>query len=629
MTRATAERQAPAGEVEYAAGRPGKPGPASMALALRALVLALMAIFLGATSPAKALETIDLRVPDASAELLATLRASSLLLDSQATGRVAPIELMAAARAEYGRLIGLLYEAGHYAPTIHVRIDGREAADISPLANPARIDRIAVEIDLGPLFTFGTVQIAPLAPGTVLPANFATGEPAGSTVVRAALTVALDAWRAQGHALAEADGQQVVANHNANRLDVRLTLAPGPQLRIGQVIPQGNERTRGERVRAIAGLVPGALHDPEAIAAAETRLRQTGAFASVVLRTADHANPDGTIDVEARVEEALPRRLGFGAEIDSESGGRLSGFWLHRNLLGGAERLRLEAAVDGIAARSGGLGFSLDARFTRPATINRDTDLELGLNAVRLNETDYLADAFTAEAILRRRYSASLGASAGLSLRFESADYAGISREFGTFGVPLNVTHDTRDVPLDATGGHYLWAEAMPYVGFGAARSGARLRFDARAYADAGSGGRVVLAGRAQLGAILGSDLISTPRGFLLYSGGGGTVRGLPYQSLGVTSGGIASGGRGLAALSGEMRVRVTDTLSFVAFADAGAVSAGALSGASDWQAGGGLGIRYATPIGPLRLDIAAPLRRNAGVTSNSVQIYLGIGQAF
>ncbi len=79
-------------------------------------------------------------------------------------------------------------------------------------------------------------------------------------------------------------------------------------------------------------------------------------------------------------------------------------------------------------------------------------------------------------------------------------------------------------------------AEAMPYAGFGAADSGLRLRFDARHYVSPGDEGRVVLAGRAQAGAILGSDLSGTPRGFLFYSGGGGTVRGLPYQSLGATS---------------------------------------------------------------------------------------------
>lgn len=618
MTHATAGRRVEPG----VAGRSGTPGAGR---GLRCLAVVATVVLAVLSSPVKALESLDFTAPGASAELLATLRASSLLLTAQSTGRTSTLDLMAAARAEYGRLITLCYEDAYYAPVIHVRVDGREAADISPLSNPTRIDRIAVEVTLGPQFTFGAVSLGPLAPGTHLPEGFAPGQPARSTTIRAALEAALGAWRDDGYALVEPLGQQVTANHNANRLDVRLTLAPGPQLRVGAVVPEGNDNTRADRIVDIAGLRHGELHTPQAITEAETRLRQTGTFSSVVLRTADRPNPDGTIDVTAEVQEALPRRIGFGVEVDSQDGMRLSGFWLHRNLFHGAERLRLEAAIDGIAAQVGGLGFTLDARYTRPATFNRDTDLELGLNAARLDENDYEADAYEASATLVRRYRGALRASAGVNLRYENAAYSGSDHDFGTFGLPLAVTHDTRDAALDATRGHYLWAEAMPYLGFAEAQSGLRLRFDARSYVEVGN---VVLAARGQLGAVVGPDIDATPRGFLFYSGGGGTVRGLPYQSLGV-AGPPPSGGRGFAALSGEARVRINDTWQVVAFADAGAVSDGVFDGASDWQAGGGFGIRYATPIGPLRLDLAVPIRRNAGVTGNDLQLYLGIGQAF
>jgi len=619
VTQATSGRQAPRGAGRSRLGS----GPGSRLIAL------VLAVTLTLPLPLRALEPVNLTVPGASAELMLTLRASSLLIAAQEGGRTAPIDLMAAARAEYGRLLDLLYEHGHYAPTIRVLIDGREAADISPLATPAQINSVAITIDLGPQFTFGRVEVSPLAPGSSLPAELSPGQPARSTAVRAAVTASLDAWRAQGHAMAEVSAQQVSADHDTRRLNLRLQIDPGPQLRIGRIEPQGNERTRDERIEAIAGLQSGAPHDPAAIEAAEARLRRTGTFTSVVLRNAERANPDGTLDIEARVEESPPRRLGFGVEIDSETGGRLSGFWLHRNLFGGAERLRLEASIDGIEARSGGLGFALDARYTRPATLNRDTDLDLGLNLVRLDEEDFDADALTADASLRRRFSPALTGTAGVSLRWERAEYGLISSDFGTLGLPVSGTHDTRDDGLDATRGHYLMAEAMPYVGFGAADSGVRLRMDARAYASPGDEGRLVLAARAQAGAIVGSDLSATPRGFLFYSGGGGTVRGLPYQSLGATDGVSASGGQGFAALSGELRYRVNPSFALVAFADAGAVSQGAFSGTSDWHAGGGFGVRYATPIGPLRLDVATPLRRNAGLVGSAVQIYLGIGQAF
>ncbi|HHX89562.1 MAG TPA: BamA/TamA family outer membrane protein, partial [Paracoccus sp.] len=93
--------------------------------------------------------------------------------------------------------------------------------------------------------------------------------------------------------------------------------------------------------------------------------------------------------------------------------------------------------------------------------------------------------------------------------------------------------------------------------------------------------------------------------------------------------GGVATGGMGFAAASGELRAQVTDSIGLAVFADAGYVSEGAFSGASDWHAGAGVGVRYNTPIGPMRLDIATPVRRNTGATGGRVQIYLGVGQAF
>lgn len=589
----------------------------------RALALALMLAVLVLARPASAIEPVRLVVPAASATLVETLTASSLLIAAQRDGRTAPNDVLAAARADYGRLLDLLYEEGHYAPVISVRLDGREASEIGLIGLPQHFGQAEIRIDLGPRFAFGRVDLGPLAPGERLPDTLASGQPARSTAIREAVAAALDAWRAQGHALAQVVSQEVTADHAAQRLNLRLVLAPGPALRVGDVVPRGNQRTRSERIQAIAGLETGEPFDPEALDAAQSRLRRTGAFTSVLLRPSEVANPDGTLDITAEVEEGLPRRLGFGAEVDSQSGGRLSGFWLHRNLLGGAERLRIEASVDGIGAQVGGLGFALDARYTRPATLNRDTDLELGLNAARLNERNFQADAFTADALLRWRRSPTLSVTAGTSLRWEAG-----SSDFGTLGLPVSLTFDSRDNPLDATRGRYVMAEAMPYAGFGSADSGMRLRLDARAYAAGGEGGRLVLAGRAQLGAVIGGDLAGTPRGFLFYSGGGGSVRGLPYQSLGV-AGPPASGGRGFAAVSAELRLRMNDRFSVVAFADAGAVSDSPSGGNGDWHAGGGLGIRYATPIGPLRLDLAAPIRVNAGAPAGRVQIYLGLGQAF
>jgi translocation and assembly module TamA len=76
-----------------------------------------------------------------------------------------------------------------------------------------------------------------------------------------------------------------------------------------------------------------------------------------------------------------------------------------------------------------------------------------------------------------------------------------------------------------------------------------------------------------------------------------------------------------------EARVKATETLGVVGFVDVGRIDIGGFfTDTGDWHAGAGLGVRYATSVGPLRLDIAAPV---GGDTGSGVQLYLGLGQSF
>ena len=212
----------------------------------------------------------------------------------------------------------------------------------------------------------------------------------------------------------------------------------------------------------------------------------------------------------------------------------------------------------------------------------------------------------------------------GLLFSFARTNDVFGTRDFRLIGLPLGITRDRRDDRLDPRGGSFVAAELMPFRGFGGTASGARFTLDARAYRPLGD--RLTLALRAQAGALGGADLSEAPPDYLFFSGGGGTVRGQPYQALDVAVPGGRTGGRGFAALSVEARARLTDTLGLVAFADAGLIAADPGLSSGDWHAGAGLGLRYSTPLGPLRLDVAGPV---AGTTGDGFQVYIGIGQAF
>lgn len=591
-------------------------------------LLALLAL-----TPAGGAQVIDFETPGADEALTETLRRSSALLGAEREGTIDPQDLFAAALAEYARLVGTLYGEGYYSPVISIRIDGREAAGIPPLDSPDRIGRIAVRVDPGPAFAFGTARVAPLAAGTVLPPEFRAGARARSGAVTAAVGAGIDAWRDAGNAKARVAAQRVVANHPAARLDADVTLDPGPRLRFGPLTVEGAERLRERRIRRIAGLPEGRVFSPAELERAAERLRRTGVFRSVTLAEDEAVTPPDLLGITATLVEERPRRYSFGAEIASLDGATLSALWLHRNLLGGAERLTVEGQVTNLGAQDSGTDYSLGVALERPATINADTTARVAAEVERLDEADFDADTATLGLTLTRiaseRFSTRIGLEYGVG-RYEDATGR---YSFRQLSLPLGATYDTRDDRLDATRGSFVDAEVRPFLGFGDSASGTRIAVDGRAYRGFGEDARFVLAGRIQGGAVLGAALERTPRDYLFYSGGGGTVRGQPYQSLGATLPGtgaadpVTLGGTTFAAASVELRARITDTIGLVGFADAGAVGIGGLSGAgSDVHAGAGLGLRYDTGFGPIRLDVAAPV---AGDTGEGVQIYVGIGQAF
>lgn len=577
---------------------------------------------------AQAGEIVSVR-PTGDDDLDDTIRNASLLLGSERDDRTDAQSLFAAARADYGRIITALYGEGYYAPVIHILVDGREAADIAPLDAPRTIRAVSVSVDPGPRFTFGRIGVAPLAEGTRLPDGFATGKPAKSGLIVESAKVGVDGWRDTGHAKASVATQDIVADHPSRRLDATVALAPGPVVVFGQLLMSGYDRITPRRLAKIAGLPSGTVFNPKVLETVRKRLRRTGVFSSISLQEAETLGPDNSMDITLSVVEQKPRRIGFGAEYSTDAGGMVSGYWIHRNLLGGAERLRLDGRVSNIGQGSA-LDYGLDLRLDRPATLTADTaafaeagvshtqgpDLKADLAYAGIGFSHVFSDTLTGDIALRYTYS-------------RETDALGTTT-YKLLSLPTSITWDKRDSSNDARHGFYLSGKITPFLGFSGTGSGAQLRGDARGYYSFGAEDRFTLAGRVQFGTLAGVSLTESPSDLRFWSGGGGTVRGQPYQSLGhaeVSGQSYRTGAASLATLTAELRMDITGSIGAAAFVDAGFVSDdGFWSGNSGSHAGAGLGLRYKTPIGPLRLDIAAPV---SGDTGDGVQAYIGIGQAF
>ncbi|WP_157789837.1 autotransporter assembly complex protein TamA [Celeribacter baekdonensis] len=563
----------------------------------------------------------------AEGEVKTRLESASAILEAAKNDVTTPEEIIAAVQSDYRALIGALYREGYYGPSISIRVDGREGADMSLISLPSTIDAVVITVTPGPRFRFGSATVTPLAPDTQLPEDFTSGAVAKSGLVGEAKDVAIEAWRQASHAKAALSDQQIIADHNSKTLDVALAIDPGPAVAFGRLKFAGDTRVREDRLSRIANLPTGSAYDPDTLDLVTRRLQKTGTFRSITLREADALNADGTLDITATLVDEKKRRLGFGAELSSLEGGTISAYWMHRNLTKNADRLRFDAEIGGLGGTTG-VDYTLGATYRRPATITRKTTLVLGAEIEHLDEPDYLSDRgeFTISADVETSKNSTF--SFGFGYRYSEVEDSLGSRSFSHVIFPINGSRDGRDNALNPKSGTYFNADILPFVGVSGSASGVRISADGRGYLSFGDDDRFTLAGRLQLGSISGADYTEVPPDLLFYSGGGGTVRGQPYQSLDVDlGGGNATGGSSFLGLSTELRALVTGKISVVGFYDLGGIGTSALPGdAAEWHSGAGLGLRYDTGFGPIRLDLAGPV---TGDTGDGIQIYIGIGQAF
>jgi len=346
------------------------------------------------------------------------------------------------------------------------------------------------------------------------------------------------------------------------------------------------------------------------------------------------------VPVVFEIGERKQRAIGAEASFASVDGFGSSVFWEHRNLFGRAEKLRLEAGVAGvldIVSNNDAVGNEIDANFSaalsQPGILDAYTQLDTLAFAKQESPEAFTAQSFGVQSILSREISDALKVGAGIRVECIDVEDILVNDTFCPISVPLSADYDVRDDKSEPTKGFLVSATAAP--AYDVRNNNTYTSFGARASTYYGFGDgpknsrRLVLAGLAQIGSIVGADLTDVPadRRFLL--GGASSLRGFAFRNVGFTRiNGEAVGG--LSSLSGslEARIRLTDNFGTALFIDAGSVGeTAAFGGLEDLNVGIGAGVRYYTSIGAVRLDVAAPLDEQEG--DDPIAFYIGIGQAF
>jgi len=376
----------------------------------------------------------------------------------------------------------------------------------------------------------------------------------------------------------------------------------------------------------------------------ETRraLIDTGLFSAVKIEPVQiepgqiesGADPADPARVAMRVEavERAHRTIGVGAAYNTSEGVAARVFWENRNLFGQAEYLHL--SLEAGTQKLGGAG-----TFRRPDFLATDLDLVARAEVARENPAAYDSRYARLSLGLERRFQPGLTLGGGVSLEKANVDQkADIgplpsserSQHYQLIGLPVLAKLDRSDDLLNPTNGYRVQGNLVPYHSFGEAHLAfAYERVAGSVYKRIGDSDRYVVAAFAAVSSIQGATLPELPADKRIYAGGGGSVRAYGYQMAGpLDASNNPIGGRSSLEFSLETRIKITKTIGIVPFFDAGSFYRNPLPqpGTGIFY-GPGLGLRYYTPFGPLRLDVATPLRRRSA--DSLVQVYISLGQAF
>ncbi|MGD8389356.1 MAG: autotransporter assembly complex family protein [Desulfobacteraceae bacterium] len=516
-----------------------------------------------------------------------------------------------------------------------LRSEGYYGADVVPvLEGSARPVEVQFRVNAGPRYTLASMdlrfqggespfQVPDLETETgagVLPEP---GAPARADAVLEARDDLLGHLKNHGYPFADAARAKAFVNHAERTVRIELAVDPGPRAVFGEVRIAGLEDVEERFVLTKTTWEEGALFNASLLEKTRERLIATGLFATVEVKPEESLDRQGRVPIQVTLKERKHRTVGFGLRYHTDEGPGIQGSWKHRNFFGEGERLSLDATLSpNLLMAEGG--------FHKPEFLHPDQSLLVEGSAGVESPEAYTSRHLRAAVGLERRLSDSLVAGGGIGFKASRVDQLGEEEGFGLLSLPLRLDWDTSNDLLDPQQGWRLAVRVTPFVEVldehvTFTRTSVSLTHYLEVLKDPG----LVLATRWKFGSILGAEWEDIPADERFYAGGGGSVRGLPFQTAGPLDGTDPVGGRSLVEVSAELRMRLTRSLGLAAFLDGGRAFESSMPDFEEsllW--GAGVGVRYFTFLGPLRLDVAVPLDRREKV-DDAFQVYVSIGQAF
>jgi translocation and assembly module TamA len=581
-------------------------------------------------------------------QFFARFRALSAIEALESGGDTVP-QLAARARSDAGLLDAILRNYGYYDGEVIRQLSGgrRGFADQANREGQPAVDRdpkVRFDVLPGPRYAFGSLNFGDLAQlsdaelGPLLEAlEIRTGDPLYADAIvsgEARLRLLLGE---SGYPFAELRAPDLLVDHSRREGDLTLLVDPGGKFAFGEVTSDDPEFLSGGHLGRIARFDPGDLYQTSMQADLRRAILATGLVSSVAIKPravtpADGERP-GEVALDVAIERAPLRTISGAIGFGTEDGFKLEAGWEHRNLFPPEGALRLRGII-GTREQLASVTFRRSNFRGRDQILTVDafaSDIETEAVDAR---TVALRGAFerVSNLLFQKPFSWQVGSEI-LYTDERNRVTNGIARprqEYLIGGVFGRATLDGSDDLLDPRTGYRVTFFSEPEVSrtLGQTSSYLRARVDASYYQPVGD---AVIAARVALASVLGANLNDIAPSRRLYSGGGGSVRGYGFQAIGPRNAfDEPEGGRSLLEAAIEARIPtglLDGALEVVPFFDLGSISSAARPDFDVVRVGAGIGVRYKTTFGPIRVDVGAPI--NPAPTDAAVVVYVSLGQAF
>lgn len=498
--------------------------------------------------------------------------------------------------------------------------EGVATFQIDSTRNPLRT---VFKIAQGAPFCFQQISVefsGPLRsePITIKP-NLQAGQRVQAGLVFTEQQRILKQLKNNGFPFPQLEQRTVIVDKSTHTVDLTLIFNPGQPATFGPLELEGMQSLSPSYIQRQIPWNLGEKYAVTKLHSFETTLLNSGLFGSVQIEPRPPLADDQSVPIHISVTERDQRTIQLGVSY-SDIGPGSTFFWEHRNAFGHGERL--ETTLSWTPIETG-----VEAQLTRPGFLDAHQSLVLDLETSYETPDAYTATQTRATGMVLRDFAPAIQGGAGLGYKFSQVDQLDESDRYAYVLFPVQLILDYRDDPLNSIKGGRLFSRATWYENTESAQSFIKTMLEGRHYAMLWETPRLSSALRVKIGHIDGAHAESIPADERFYAGGGGSIRGYDYQSVGPQEESTPSGTDSLIECSAELRLQPGPRMGYAAFLDAGTAFTRSFD-EQDMRYGAGLGLRWFTPLGPLRADFAFPLNPDE-TQEQRLFFYISLGQSF